>query len=87
MAEASEQIKRLLWESQKQGVQCHFSMKRGSPEKEIVDYVNLHRDVVLTIYNSSAENVDKTGILSKKKNTLTSIKEKLAVPLVVANAK
>jgi hypothetical protein len=44
-------------------------------------------DVVFTIYNSSAENVDKTGILSKKKNVVTSIKEKLAVPLVVANAK
>ncbi|MGD2150207.1 MAG: universal stress protein [Desulfobacterales bacterium] len=87
MAEASEQIRRLMWESQKQGVQCHFSMKRGNPETEIVDYVNYHRDVVLTIYNSSAENVDKTGILSKKKNVVTSIKEKIAVPLVVANAK
>ena len=87
MAETSEQIRRLLSESQKQGVQCHFSMKRGNPETEIVDYVNYHRDVVLTIYNSSAENVDKTGILSKKKNVITSIKEKLAVPLVVANAK
>jgi nucleotide-binding universal stress UspA family protein len=87
MAEASEQIRRLLSESQKQGVHCDFSMKRGNPEKEIVDYVNYHRDVVLTIYNSSAENVDKTGSLSKKKNVITSIKEKLAVPLVVANAK
>jgi nucleotide-binding universal stress UspA family protein len=87
MAEASEQIKRLLSESQKQGVQCHFSMKRGNPETEIVDYVNLHRDVVLTIYNSSDENVDKTGNLSKKQNVVTSIKEKLVVPLVVANAK
>jgi nucleotide-binding universal stress UspA family protein len=87
MAQASEQIKRLLRESQKQGVHCHFSMKQGCPEKEIVDYVNLHRDIVLTIYNSSAENMDKTGILSKKKNVITSIKEKLAVPLVVANAK
>lgn len=87
MAEASEQIRRLLSESQKQGVRCHFSMKRGSPEKEIVDYVNLHRDVVLTIYNSSAENVDKTDMLSQKKNVITSIKEKLAVPLVVADAK
>jgi len=87
MAQASEQIKRLLSESQKQGVQCHFSMKRGSPEKEIIDYVNLHRDVVLTVYNSSGEDVDKTGVLSKKKNAIASIKEKLAVPLVVANAK
>lgn len=87
MAEASEQIKRLLSESQKEGVHCHFSMKRGSPEKEIVDYVNHHRDVVLTIYNSSAEDVERTGILSKKKKAITIIKEKLAVPLVVANAK
>lgn len=87
MAQASEQIKRLLSESQKQGVHCHFSMKRGSPEKEIIDYVNQHRDVVLTIYNSSDEHVEKTGILSKKKKAITSIKEKLAVPLVVANAK
>jgi len=87
MAEASEQIKRLLSESQNQGVQCHFSMKRGNPEKEIVDYVNLHRDVVLTIYNSSAEDVDKKSVSSKKKKAITSIQEKLAVPLVVANAK
>jgi nucleotide-binding universal stress UspA family protein len=87
MAEASEQIRRLMSESQTQGVRCHFSMKRGNPEKEIVDYVNYHRDVVLTVYNSSAENVDKTDILSQKKNVVTSIKEKLVVPLVVANAK
>jgi len=87
MAEASEQIRRLMSESQKQGVRCHFSMKRGNPEKEIIDYVNLHRDVVLTVYNSSGEDVDKTGVLSKKKNAIASIKEKLAVPLVVANAK
>jgi len=87
MAEASEQMKRLLSESQEQGVQCHFSLKRGSPEKEIIDYVNYHRDVVLTIYNSSAEDVERTGIFSEKKNAITSIKGKLAVPLVVANAK
>jgi nucleotide-binding universal stress UspA family protein len=87
MAEASEQINRLLSESISQGIHCDFSMKRGSPEKEIVDYVNQHRDVVLTIYNSSAEDVERTGIFSEKKNAITSIKEKLAVPLVVANAK
>jgi nucleotide-binding universal stress UspA family protein len=87
MAEASDQIKRLLSESQNQGVHCDFSMKRGSPEKEIVDYVNHHRDVVLTIYNSSAEDVERTGIFSEKKNAITSIKKNLAVPLVVANAK
>jgi hypothetical protein len=87
MAQASEQIQRLMSESENQGVQCHFSMKQGSPEREIVDYVNLHRDVVLTIYNSSDEDVDTKSVSSKKKNAITSIKEKLSVPLVVANAK
>ena len=77
MVETSEQIKRLLSESQNQGVQCHFSMKQGSPEKEIIDYVNYHRDVVLTIYNPSDEDVDTKGVWSKKKNAITSIKEKL----------
>jgi hypothetical protein len=87
MVETSEQIKRLLSESQNQGVQCHFSMKQGSPEKEIIDYVNYHRDVVLTIYNPSDEDVDTKSVSSKKKNAITSIKEKLSVPLVIANAK
>lgn len=85
MKEVSEQTNLFLAESQKAGVHCHFSMKQGNPEKEIIDYVNHHRDVVLTIYDSSAEDVERTGILSKKKRVITNINKKLTVPLVVVN--
>lgn len=86
MVEASEEIKRLLSKSEKSGVHCHFAVKSGNPEKEIINYVNNHRDVVLTIYDASFEDLDKTGILPKKNNVIKNIKEKLTVPLVVANA-
>ena len=52
MAEASKQIEHLLQESEKAGVHCRFSIKSGDPEKEIVEYINDHRDVILTIYDA-----------------------------------
>ncbi len=77
MSKALENINRLLPESEKAGVQCHFAVKTGNPAKEIINYVNAHRDVVLTIYDSSFEDRDGTqGVPGK-------IKQKLAVPLVV----
>ena len=85
MAEASENINRLLPESEKAGVQCHFSIKSGNTEKEIIDYVNYHRDVVMAIYDFAAQSASIAGI--KKKNTVPAkIKQKLSVPLVVVNA-
>ncbi len=77
MSKALENTNRLLPESEKAGVRCHFAVKTGSPAKEIINYVNAHRDVVLTIYDSSFEDRDGTrGVPGK-------IKQKLAVPLVV----
>jgi nucleotide-binding universal stress UspA family protein len=82
MSAALENINRLLPESEKAGVQCHFAVKTGNPAKEIIDYVNLHRDVVLTIYDSSLE--DRKGTRGvKKQQGVSKIKQKLAVPLVV----
>lgn len=86
MSEALNRINRLVSESKKEGVQCHFSIKPGNPEKEIVNYVNGHRDVVLTIYDGTDEDTGRTGILSKKKSVLSDIKERLHIPLVVVNA-
>ena len=37
MSAALKNYNRLLPESEKEGVQCHFSIKSGSPEKEIID--------------------------------------------------
>jgi hypothetical protein len=84
MAEASKQIEHLLQESEKAGVHCRFSIKSGDPEREIVEYVNDHRDVILTIYD--AFDVNGTVDISEKKNTLAKIKRKLSVPLVTVHS-
>lgn len=85
MAEASEEIRRLLQESQEAGVHCQFSIKSGSPEKEIVNYVNDHRNVVLTIYDISDHDANEAVNISRKKNTLARIRKNLSVPLVTVH--
>ena len=85
MAEASKEIKRLLSESKKSGVHCHFSMKSGNPEKEIIDYVNEHRNVVLTIYDASNQGADQNGNVYEKEHVLAKIKKNLSIPLVTVH--
>jgi nucleotide-binding universal stress UspA family protein len=82
MAEASKEIKRFLQEPEEAGVHCHFSIKSGNPEKEIIDYVNDHRDVILTIYDASEPDVNEAANISLKENALASIRKDLSVPLV-----
>jgi nucleotide-binding universal stress UspA family protein len=83
MAETSKKIRDLLQESEEAGVHCHFSIKSGNPEKEIINYVNNHRNVVLTIYDVSDHDVDEVANISKKKSTLARIRKDLSVPLVM----
>lgn len=85
MAEASKEIRRLLQESGESGVHCHFSIESEQPEKEIVNYVNNHRNVVLTIYDASDHDVNETASISIKRNTLKRIKKDLSVPLVTVH--
>jgi nucleotide-binding universal stress UspA family protein len=82
MAEASKEIRRLLQESEEAGVHCYFSIKSGNPDKEIVNYVSDHRNVVLTIYDVSDQGADQNTNNSKKKNSLAKITKRLSVPLV-----
>lgn len=82
MAEASKEIRRLLQESEEAGVHCYFSIKSGNPEKEIVNYVNDHRNVILTIYDASDPDVNEDANIFKKKNALAKITKELSVPLV-----
>jgi len=82
MAEASKEIRSLLQESEEAGVRCHFSITSGNPEKEIVSYVNDHRNVVLTIYDVSDQDANEAANNSKKEKSLTKIRKSLSVPLV-----
>jgi nucleotide-binding universal stress UspA family protein len=83
MAEVSKEIRRLLQESEEAGVHCHFSIKSGNPEKEIVNYVNDHRNVVLTIYDVSDHDVNEAANIYRNKKTLAKITKGLSVPLVM----
>jgi nucleotide-binding universal stress UspA family protein len=83
MNEASKQIEHLLQESEKAGIRCHFSITSGNPGQEIVEYVNGHRDVILTIYDvfGPVGPVDSF----EKKSTLAKIKKDLSVPVVTVH--
>lgn len=82
---ASKEIKRLLEESGESGVHSYFSLESENPEKEIVNYVNNHRDVVLTIYDAPDGDVNPDN-RSKKKHALNRIRKDLSVPLVTVHS-
>jgi len=82
MGEATKEIRRLLQESENAGVQCDFSIQSGNPEKEIVNYVNDHRNVVLTIYDAADQGANQNDNMSETEHVLAKIKKNLSVPLV-----
>jgi nucleotide-binding universal stress UspA family protein len=82
MDDASKEMKRLMSESEKSGVHCQFSVKSGNPEKEIIDYVNKNRNVVLTIYDAANQGADGNDNVSEKEHVLAEIKKNLSIPLV-----
>lgn len=85
MSEALKHIKRLLPESEKEGVECHFTMTSGAPDNKIIDYVNAHRDVVLTIYDSSGKGGRQRDLAVKETPVFRKIKKALSIPLVVVS--
>ena len=81
--QALKNINKLLPESEKEEVHCHLSVRSGSPDKEIVNYVNDHRDIVLTIYNTSKEEMGDDDTEAKKRDVPNRIRQRLSTPLVV----
>lgn len=81
-AEALRNITQLLPESKKEGIPWHLTMRSGSPDQEILGYVNDHRNIVLTIYDASEEG--KEAPTGRKRKTLPrEIREKLSTPIVM----
>lgn len=81
--EALKNIKKLLPSSEKAGVLCHLSTRSGNPDKEIVKYVNSHRDVVLTIYDSAEEKPDESSPWRARGVVTKRLRENLPTPLVI----
>ena len=86
MAQANKNMERLLPESERAGISCDMILKSGCPGEEIVRYVNEHRDVVLTVYDTArAEELERGGLAEKGDNP-SEIKEHLSIPLVVVRS-
>ena len=83
MSEALRNLKQLVPESEKEGILCHLTMKSGDPEQEIINYLNEHRDVVLTIYDDSDERLVKTNRDRSNHSVIQDIRRALSIPLVV----
>jgi nucleotide-binding universal stress UspA family protein len=83
MSLARMNIKQLLPESKRAGISCHLTMASGRPGKEIIRYVNEHRDVVLTIYDTAVEENSACGISAEEGDGPLEIKQHLSIPLVV----
>jgi nucleotide-binding universal stress UspA family protein len=83
MTPARMNTKQLLPESKRAGISCHLTMASGLPGKEIIRYVNEHRDVVLTIYDTAVEENSVCGISAEEGDGPLEITQRLSIPLVV----
>jgi len=83
MAEALRNLKQLLPESEKEQIPCHLTMKAGDPKREIINYLNEHRDVILAIYDAPAERSAKTNWKQSNNTVIQAIRSALTIPLVV----
>lgn len=81
MAEAKENINRLLPEPGKAGIQYRLICKSGDPEKEITDYVEAHRDISLAIYDEGPEGSGEADAGAAGEKHLSLFK-KLKIPVV-----
>ncbi len=82
-AQARENMNKLVPESERAGISCHLTMTCGRPGKEIVHYVNQHRDVVLTIYDTAPEENAERNIAAEEGDDPREIKQHLSIPLVM----
>ena len=81
MADAKENINRLLPDSGKAGIKYRLICKSGDPEKEITDYVEAHRDIALAIYDEGHEESGEAEAGLEGENRLSFFK-KLKIPVV-----
>jgi len=82
MVQARKQINDLLPETASAGIQCHFTIKAGAPEREIMRYARRHRDIVLTVYDSALSDSQEEGPIHQERDVAEVIRQQLEVPVV-----
>jgi nucleotide-binding universal stress UspA family protein len=81
--QALNKINRLLPDSESDVIHCHLSIRSGQAEKEILHYVNDHRDIVLTIYDAPEQDMNDIRTEPKERHVPMRIRRQLSTPLVV----
>jgi hypothetical protein len=81
--QAQNKINQLLPDSERDAVHCHLSVRSGQPDKEILHYVNDHKNIVLTIYDASKGETDGTNTETNTRQVPMRIRKQLSTPLVV----
>jgi nucleotide-binding universal stress UspA family protein len=82
-AEALNRINAFLPDSEKDAVHCHLSVRSGQPDKEILHYVNDHRNIVLTIYDAPGQDMNDMCNGPATRHVPMRIRKQISTPLVV----
>jgi nucleotide-binding universal stress UspA family protein len=83
MAQARKNMDRLMPESQRAGIAYHLTMTSESPSKEIINYVNEHRGVVLTIYDAGLGENPGSDVSAEDTEVAKEIVQHLSTPVVL----
>jgi hypothetical protein len=83
--QALADLNRLLPESKVARINCEISLSSGNPEKEIVRYVNRHREVVLTVLDDAGNDrrASFSNSRAKQNARAANLMDGLATPLVM----
>lgn len=92
MERARKNIDPLLPESTEKGVPFDLTVTIGDPEKEIIDYVISHRDVVITVCDTPFMDAGASGRRAASgfrglhgSSLISQLKENIDVPVVALN--
>ena len=88
MARARRNIDPLLPESTEKGVPFDLTLRVGDPEREFVDYIGSHRDVVITVCDIPSDPAGAPGHPAGKAHgnpLVLRLKEKIDIPVVALN--
>ncbi len=83
MAQARKNMDQLMPESQRARIAYHLTMTSESPSKEIINYVNEHRGVVLTIYDAGLGENPGSDVSAEDTEVAKEIVQHLSTPVVV----
>jgi nucleotide-binding universal stress UspA family protein len=83
MTEAKAQLKALMAESETHGIRFELTVKAGHLKREIIRYLNEHRDVVLAIYDAQHRKAAESGFAKRFGAVTQEMQKALPIPLVV----